>query len=346
MDARSVYIEAMQKSPETHAAVAARAAGAPLLVAVSGGLDSMVLLHALARTVPEQIAAVATFDHASGPVAAAAVEHVRAVAESLGLAFVTGRAGGALDIREGWEAAWREARFSFLNNEAAARNARIVVAHTEDDQVETVLMRIMRGSGARGMAGLYAQSNVLRPFLSLRRATLEQYARQTGTSWIDDPSNQSRNYLRNRVRLDLLPALRRTHPDIDRELLDLAHRASLLRDDLDSFIDDRLQVTAADAGLLEVGAGELAGLSSNSLMTVWGALAARAGLSLDRRGTRRIAEFTIKQPRAGWIPLAGGWQLEAQRGWYRLYRSSQASGCTPQGRGNRSVRQTGTSLSL
>src|SRR4051812_23095589 len=92
----------------------ARDERARFVVAVSGGLDSMVLLHAMARTIPKQIAAVATFDHASGPAAALAVEHVRSAADALELPFVVGRAEAPLDIREGWEAAWRDARYAFL----------------------------------------------------------------------------------------------------------------------------------------------------------------------------------------------------------------------------------------
>jgi tRNA(Ile)-lysidine synthase len=321
----------------------AREPGAPLLVAVSGGLDSMVLLHALASA-GARIAAVATFDHRTGPAAAKAVAHVRRAARALGIPVIVGRAGAALDFREGREAAWREARYAFLRAEAAVRGARVVTAHTEDDQVETVLMRVMRGSGARGMAGLYAGSETLRPFLRIRRAAIQRYASKHDIAWSEDPSNQTREFLRNRVRMDLLPALRRVSPNIDAQLLALAERAATLRREVDGVIDAHLDLQTEPNQRLTVGAGELAALDGDSLMVVWSALAGRIGLSLDRRGTRRIGEFTMKQPRSGWIPLRGGWQLEAQRGRYRLYRSSVDSGNKPQVRGNRSVRQTGTAL--
>jgi tRNA(Ile)-lysidine synthase len=303
----------------------------------------MVLLHALAAA-GARIAAVATFDHRTGRAAAGAVSHVRRSARALGIPVVVGRAGVTLDFREGREAAWREARYAFLRREATRLGARVVTAHTEDDQVETVLMRVMRGSGARGMAGLYAGGSALRPFLHIRRAAIERYASRYDVTWSNDPSNQSRDFLRNRVRMDLLPALRHVSPDIDVQLLALAERAAVLRRDVDGLIDAHLDLQTEPNERLTVGAGELAALDRDSLMVVWGALAGRIGLSLDRRGTRRIGEFTMKHPRSGWIPLKGGWQLEALRGRYRLYRSSVDSGNMPQVRGNRSVRQTGTAL--
>ena len=296
----------------------ARESDAPLLIAVSGGLDSMTLLHALARTSKDRIAAVATFDHGTGRAAARAVRHVERAARSFGLPVVVGRTTRVLDLREGRESAWRQARYAFLRETAAARCARIATAHTEDDQVETVLMRSLRGSGARGLSGLYAGSDVLRPFLHLRRAVLEAYATRHGVTWVDDPSNQSREFLRNRVRLDLLPAMRRVSPDIDAALLSVASRAAALRNEIEAYVDEQLQVESPAAGQLAVRARELDGLAGDSLMMLWGALAGRVGLSLDWRGTRRIGEFTMKQPRSGWIPLSGGWQLEARRGQYRL----------------------------
>ena len=324
----------------------ARSSGAPLLVAVSGGLDSMVLMHALARTARARIAAIATFDHGTGEAATAAAGHVRAAARALGLAVVVGRARGTLDVREGREQAWRASRYAFLRDEAARRSARVVTAHTEDDQVETVLMRIMRGSGARGIAGLYSASDIARPFVHLRRGTLEAYARAHAVRWMDDPSNASADFFRNRIRRDLLPALRRQDASFDDALLSLAVRANALRCDLDAFINGHVQTSAGGDARLEVGARELSSLDFDSLKVIWGALASRAGLSLDRRGTRRIAEFTMNQPHSGWIPLAGGWQLEARRGQYRLRRPGSSSGITPQSRGNRSVRLTGTNPSL
>lgn len=302
---------------------AARDADAPLVLAVSGGLDSMVLLHAMAAVARGRVATVATFDHGTGGAATAAAGHVARQAASLGLPVVSGHASENLPRGDGREAGWRQARYEFLRAVASPLGARIVTAHTRDDQVETVLMRVLRGSGARGLAGLYAASGVLRPLLGLRRSELARFARDRGISWRTDPSNRSRAFLRNRVRLDLLPALRRAVPGFEEDLLQVAGRASAWRSELDLLVDERLQPARDEYGRVIVRAGELHGYETDSLCVLWSALAARAGLALDRRGTRRLAAFTMKEPRVGSMPLSGGWYMEARRGVYILGKRSQ-----------------------
>jgi tRNA(Ile)-lysidine synthase len=294
----------------------------PLVLAVSGGLDSMTLLHAMAAVARSRIAAVATFDHGTGPAAATAVRHVRSAVEGGGLTFVTAKLARLAACPDGREAAWRAARYDFLKTAAARFDGVIVTAHTEDDQAETVLFRIMRGSGARGLSGLYTEGRVLRPFIRLRRRVLEAYATAAGLSWVDDPSNATRDHARNRVRLDLLPALRRSQPGFDEALLSIARRADALRRDVESFVDRALRVTVSPDGGLVVASRELMDYDADSHAILWPALAGRVGLALDARGIRRIASFASVHPRRGRIPLAGGWCLEATRDTYILGRPS------------------------
>lgn len=298
---------------------AARDAGAPLLLAVSGGLDSMAMLHAMATVARPEVAAVATFDHGTGPAAAAAVAHVATVAGMYRMPVVVGR----IDARErgaaGREEAWRRARYRFLREVAADMGARIVTAHTRDDQVETVLMRILRGSGTRGLAALEARSDVLRPLRDVSRAELRSYAQAAGVRWMEDPSNQSRAHLRNRVRLDLLPALRRADAGIDDALRATGRRASAWREEVESFLDANLVTRVARDGSLAIARTELSTFDEDSLGVIWAALAGRVGLALDRRGTRRLASFTISAGR-GSIPLSGGWSVEAGAEQYLLRR--------------------------
>lgn len=307
------------------ARVAARAADAPMVLAVSGGLDSMVLLRAMTEVARRRVAAVATFDHGSGRTASASAAFVARAGAALGLPVVVGHAPEGAAAKVGREAAWRAARYEFLRSVAEPTGGRIVTAHTEDDQVETVLMRVLRGSGARGLAGLYATSDIVRPFVGLRRADLAEYARARGIAWRNDPTNRSRGFLRNRVRLDLLPALRRVRPDIDSELLTLAHRAAEWRAEIDR-IAGSLRPTREDGGAVSVASRELAGYDADSLRVLWNALAARAGLALDWRGTRRLAAFTRREPEAGSVPLSGGWYMEARGGVYILGKRSLAEG--------------------
>ncbi|HKP14819.1 MAG TPA: tRNA lysidine(34) synthetase TilS, partial [Gemmatimonadaceae bacterium] len=261
----------------------------------------------------ERIAAVATFDHASGPHSARALAFVRAEAKRRGLRVVTGRMPSGADRSNGLEAMWRSARQRFLLRAAAAHGARVATAHTRDDQVETVLLRTMRGAGARGLAGLAAPGLFTRPFLNVSRKTLERYAGAEEVTWVDDPSNARPDFLRNRVRLELLPALRRADPKIDEAILAIGERAARWRADFEVLVDVAVRLRRTEEHTIVVGASELEGYDRDSLSVLWGALAGRVGLALDRRGTTRCAAFTMKRPSRGTIPLSGGWQLEAVR---------------------------------
>jgi tRNA(Ile)-lysidine synthase len=307
---------------------AARDAEGRLLLAVSGGLDSMVLLDAFATAAPNCIAAVATFDHGTGAHATRATRLVEREARRRGLAVVTGRLSeqpaGARG--NGLEAMWRAARHGFLADAARERGAKVVTAHTRDDQIETVLMRELRGSGARGLAGQAVASDIVRPFLEVRRSTLEEYANARGVSWEEDPSNVSRAFLRNRVRHDLLPALRRADPVIDDALWAIGERAARWRAEMEALVDDWLPFRQPERGTIVIPQAELERHGASSLSVLWAALAGRVGLALDRRGTQRCTTFTMKQPHRGAIPLAGGWMLEARSGELVLRRARPEAG--------------------
>src|SRR5262249_13810562 len=151
------------------------------VLAVSGGVDSMVLLHAAAHTVGPRRIVVATFDHGTGPVARAACAHVARWCERAGIACVRESTSRPLTTEE----QFREARWRFLRRVERAENAVVTTAHTADDQLETVLMRILRGAGARGIAGLFADSGVCRPLLGHSRRDITEYAERRGLSWIE-----------------------------------------------------------------------------------------------------------------------------------------------------------------
>ena len=282
----------------------ARDGGPPLVLAVSGGRDSMVLLEACARAIPGRVAAVATFDHGTGEAATRAARHVAAYAGAHG--FVVER-GGVTGVTPRTEAAWRAARWRFLEDVAERHRARIVTAHTRDDLVETVAMRTLRGAGARGLAAMLAPGRALRPLLDRSREDVARWAEMHGVRWIDDPSNASRAHLRNRVRMDLLPALRTVRPRIDEELLAVARDAAMVRAALDAAA--RRLVRAESGGAISIAAADLEGYDGDALRALWPALAACAGATLDRRGTSRAAAFTMRATTGGTIPLASGFQI-------------------------------------
>lgn len=278
-----------------------------IVLAVSGGRDSMVLLEAFVRRAPGAIAAVATFDHGTGDHARAAVDLVSEACLTAGVRVYTAKAQGALTS----EASLRDARWRFLRDVATAEGAVIATAHTRDDNVETILMRALRGSGARGLAALYAPSRVLRPLLPVSRHSVARYATANDVRWIEDPSNESRRYLRNRIRHDLLPALRLVRPSLDAELLDVAQRAAVIRRALDKVA--KSFVSEGNDGSLSVAAAPLADYDAEALRALWPAIAARGGIVLDARGTAGLARFTKGSAPGARMQLSGGIEVLRRR---------------------------------
>ena len=281
-----------------------------VVLAVSGGIDSMTLLDAARRVLDPGEIVVATFDHGTGDAARAAADLVRARADDLGLAREAARASRSLRS----EAELRDARWAFLREVAARVGGPVVTAHTADDQTETVLMRVMRGAGARGLAALHAPGGPLRPFLELSRATIARYARDRGLEWVEDPSNDSRAFFRNRVRHDLLPALRAVCPGLPDDLADIGKRAAAWRRDVDAFVTEHISVHASTArDTFEVELAPLTHMARSELAVLWPSIASRLGLVLDRRGLARLSEFTGRSRIGSRIQLSGGWSVVRSR---------------------------------
>ena len=280
----------------------------PVVLAVSGGVDSMVLLDAAAREAPDRVAAVATFDHRSGSHGAAAVDLVRREAADRGLRVIAGSAPGPL----AGEAAWRAARWAFLRLAAREAGGAIATAHTRDDQLETVCLRVLRGSAARGLAGLYAPSPIRRPMIDLSRADVERYAIALNVAYVEDPTNASSRHLRNRLRHDLLPAIARVDPQFAAGMLALSREAADLRVAADRVVDGMVAPIAP--GVIEASLGMLRALDTESVRFLAPAMAARAGVVLDRRGTTRLSAFILNGRRGGRVQLSGGGEAELTRG--------------------------------
>ena len=296
----------------------------PPVLAVSGGMDSMVLLDACAAERRLGGAVVATFDHGTGAAARRAAVLVADTAARAGLPCVMGRPSGNVGGAGGAEAAWRQARWRFLREVAVAHGGAVATAHTADDQAETVFMRLLRGSGPRGLAGLLARSPVRRPLLGLTRAEVAAYAAARRLRWVEDPTNASRRHLRNRVRLDLLPALERVRPGFRRWLLDLGERAAALRGDVEGVVAG-FDVRPAAGGGLSVAAAALHRYDAEALALLWPAVAALHGVTLDRRGTHRLAAFTTSGAGAGRVPLSGGAEVMRRRDRFVVRRRAAAA---------------------
>jgi tRNA(Ile)-lysidine synthase len=215
------------------------------VLAVSGGPDSTALLHGAARLVAEGERAwsltVAHLDHALREGSEADAAHVAAMASTLGLPFRSAQADvAALARREGrsLEDAGRQARYRFLEEVAAGIGTRgmIVTAHTADDLAETVLLRVVRGSGLRGLRGIPARrGRVIRPLLRERRVDLRTALDRAGIAYLLDPTNDDPSHAdRNRIRVEVLPALERINPRVVEAMLRLSANAVADDDLLDA----------------------------------------------------------------------------------------------------------------
>jgi tRNA(Ile)-lysidine synthase len=246
-----------------------------LVVGVSGGADSLALLHALGTLRGENAKAalhVAHIEHGiRGSESSADADFVAGIAQSWGLRHTVKHVDVpalAKKYRLSTEDTARRVRYTFLASLAEELNATVTVAHTADDQAETVLMSILRGSGLAGLAGMQPLSNVprsapgdthgdgvtptslsvrvFRPMLSIWREEVIEYCAEHGLQARTDSTNLEPAYMRNRVRLDLLPVMQaRYSPAIKQHLYNLAEIVSADESLLESLIGEAWESVAS-----------------------------------------------------------------------------------------------------
>jgi len=191
--------------------------GDRVAVAVSGGADSVALLRLLQDLAAELgvVLRVAHFNHGlRGEESDADERFVADLARDATLTFLAEQADVAATARrEGWnlEDAARRLRYQFFKNiVASGRATRIAVGHTADDQAETILGRLIRGTGISGLVGIYpVRGEIVRPLVDVRRNELRKFLKQRGQSWREDSSNRDTRRLRARLRCQILPKLER-----------------------------------------------------------------------------------------------------------------------------------------
>jgi tRNA(Ile)-lysidine synthase len=259
-----------------------------VLVAVSGGADSVALVRALPRIAASRSGqlSVAHFNHGlRGPESAADERFVVQLCDALTVPCEVGHPAAPLPsaVPDGLEAAARDARYRFLLGVAERRGARyLVTAHTADDQVETILHRIVRGTGIAGLSGMpRARSlspavTLLRPMLAIRRSEVLEYLTQLGQPYRDDSSNTDSRFTRNRLRHDLLPRLASDYnAEIGAALLRLGSLAGEVQQVVDRLVDELAQraVVEQTAQDLRLDAAALAAqpayLVRETLIALW-----------------------------------------------------------------------------
>jgi len=216
--------------------------GDRVVVAVSGGPDSVCLLDILHELAPEYeiTLIVAHFDHTLRPPEdQGETEFVQGLAHKYGYEFHTAKASPAIHSAKGsLEERAREQRYSFLEHvRRKTRANKIALGHQLDDQAETVLLRLLRGSGMQGLAGMRPVRDqvFIRPLLSVTREEILEYLGEKGLRWMEDSSNLSPNPMRNRIRLELLPLLKTYQPHVTEILARAADTLRLDNDFLEHF---------------------------------------------------------------------------------------------------------------
>ena len=283
-----------------------------ILVAVSGGVDSLALLLAAAEVAGDR-AGVASLDHGLRPESAAEVERVGELARARGLPFHTEALG--LLPGPGAEARARVARYAALDRIALAHGyAAIATAHTADDQAETLLMRLARGSALRGAAAIRSGGpRLLRPLLTIRRAQTEAVVAAAGLEAVRDPSNEDPGLFRTRIRHHVLPVLRQAAGTrVVERLARFARSAAEDEELLAGLAAQALERVRDGAGLDAVGVRALPWPVRSRLLRAW----------LEELGhpvsDHLLREVDAAIDRGGRTGLPGRGVLGTEGGWVRV----------------------------
>ena len=305
-------------------------AGDRVGVAVSGGADSVALLRILLELRPELgvVVSVVHFNHKLRAAESDADESfVARLAQSYKLEMHLGHgdvAAHARSLRLSTETSARQLRYQYFRKllEGNALN-RVATGHTLDDQAETVLLRMVRGAGTRGLGGIYprlsvdgSRRSVIRPLLQTRRKLLESYLEGMSQEWREDSSNRDLRHARNRVRHGIVPRLERTLNPAVRETL--AETADIARAEEDYWQKEVTRVLPAvwraEGQTLQT--GKLAALPLALRRRVVRAAAESLGLNLEFHHVEEALEVASGGPRS--VMLPAGWILARVQGGARF----------------------------
>jgi tRNA(Ile)-lysidine synthase len=286
--------------------------GERVLVALSGGLDSTVLLHLIRFHLPQVQLTAAHVDHAMRPDSSADADWVRGLCTAWSVTLHSERLAAVPPS----EAAARDARYAFLFTAATRCDARaIVTAHHADDQAETVLFRLARGTGVAGLAGIpQRRGTIVRPLLPFGRAELLAYARAAHLRWRDDPTNAELRFERNRIRHIVLPALEAARPGAARRIAQVAARvaeAEAAWHDVVSAVAQQV-IIRREASAYALARERLLDYHPHIRARVVRHLLGDLGSRPDRAGTRVAMEFINSGVSGARITLAGGVVVERE----------------------------------
>ncbi len=291
--------------------------GAKVLIGCSGGPDSVALTHALARLADEiQVRVeVASVDHGLRAESADEVAQVGRLARELGLRFHALQVSVTGSLQASARASRYEALLSCAHQSGADA---VAVGHTQDDQAETVLHRLVRGSGVRGLSAITPArgDGVVRPLLDVTRAEVEAYITQHALPVLRDPSNANPRFTRVRVREALLPLLKQENGQIVAHLAALADEARELRGYLDAQASAFCEGEPTRLGLSEVNS-----LAQPLRIAVLRRFVQRFGepkrshlLQLDEVVVRRNTQAQVLLPGGAIASIEDGWLVTRTEG--------------------------------
>lgn len=246
-------------------------------VAYSGGVDSTVLLlllHLLLKANPRIDLHAIHVDHGLHPDSASWADFCAAYCRHLEVAMTVVRIPAPTSLGQGMEAAARQARYQAMRENMQSGDL-LFTAHHQDDQAETLLLRLLRGSGPQGLGGIQRRRDwqgitILRPLLEFGRASIHQYALAQGLRWLEDPSNRQqhidRNYLRHRV-LPVLGERWPAHPQVLRRVAENCADSGQLAVDLARL--DYRHCSGAEGRLLTARLAELSKIRQLNLLRCW-----------------------------------------------------------------------------
>lgn len=288
-----------------------------LLIGLSGGADSMALTQLLAALPDKQLTAVHVNHGLRGDAADGDEAFVRAFCQTKGMPLLCYRAHPPLHASEGWA---REVRYGFYQEAMAESGAEaLVLAHHQEDQAETVLLHLMRGAGLQGLSAMRQDTviegmRVLRPLLGFSRGELRQVLAEAGQAWREDATNAEALYLRNALRLQVLPLLEQLQTGAVRHIAQTAMMAGEAQDTLRALASQFLTENAGETWLsLSPLIHQPKGLQQEILRLWW---ANAHPQTLDRSQTEALLHL-IHQKAGSKCNLPKRWT--AYRGWTHLH---------------------------
>ncbi len=300
-----------------------------ILVAASGGADSTALLDALARWKKSDQLFAAHLNHLlRGAESDADETFVRAITGQLNVPVFIARenvAACAAQEKKNLEATARRLRYEFLQRAAEQCQASVIVtAHTHDDQVETLMMRLLRGTSAAGLRGIHAQFSLsnsvrlVRPMLEITRVEVIEHCERYQLKFRDDSSNASSEFTRNRIRHEVLPLLQTLNPDFGSTLIRTAFQLNEDDEHLQSEAARWVEELAEDGALNFKRLSKLHAAVRRRVVRLW--------IAQTRGDLRRIStvhltaidNLIIRGESGRYVELPGGWRVYRRRDQLKL----------------------------